>query len=617
MGWQRVRRLVGAICSGLVRDNDWSFASHLFRWNNAVPLSVRRHRRRWLLHEGLETRHMFASFYVTTVGDNTNDGQSPGTSWATLQYAADRVNPGDTVYVAAGEYVGFDLSRSGQANARIVFHGEPGATIVQRNRRTADGINLEGADHVTIEGFTVIGVPRAGIRSVVNEGAIIRQNRTANNGVWGIFTGFSEGVLIESNETSGSVREHGIYVSNSADRPVIRNNRVWGNNASGIQINADLSEGGDGIVDHALIEGNIIFGNGAGGGSAINLDGVQESIIQNNLMYDNRASGISLYQIDGAQGSRNNLIVNNTIISAVTGRWALNIQDDSTGNRIFNNIIYSEHGFRGAIDIAPTSLPGFASDYNVVESRFTTNGGDSVLTLAQWQTATGQDRHSIVGDLGTLFVNRSAADYRLRVGSVAIDAGTATVAPLTDLAGRSRPVGTGVDVGAYEFRPNLRGDFDDNGLVNSLDIDLLYAAVRTSDNNVRWDLTGDGLVSRLDVDVLVREILLTDYGDANLDRAIDGADLAAWQSHQYTATATWGAGDFNGDGVVDGGDFHDWLRHRRAAPVERAAEVARRQGRPLFRGRPMFAARLLPVRPEDVTLAPSGVLRRSAAPVPE
>src|SRR5262249_5387581 len=145
-------------------------------------------------------------------------------------------------------------------------------------------------------------------------------------------------VLIEDNVASRSMNQHGIYVSNSADNPIIRNNVVWGNRDSGIQINADVSQGGDGIISNALVENNIIHDNGLGGASGINCDGVQNSVFRNNLLYNNHASGISLYMIDGAAGSMNNVVVNNTVIGAADGRWLLNIQNGSTGNTVFNNI---------------------------------------------------------------------------------------------------------------------------------------------------------------------------------------------------------------------------------------------------------------------------------------
>ena len=79
--------------------------------------------------------------------------------------------------------------------------------------------------------------------------------------------------------------QHGIYVSNSGDWPVLRANRVHDNAGAGIQLNADASQGGDGIITGAILEDEVIYNNGSAGGSAINLDGVQYSTIRNNLLF--------------------------------------------------------------------------------------------------------------------------------------------------------------------------------------------------------------------------------------------------------------------------------------------------------------------------------------------
>jgi parallel beta-helix repeat protein len=404
---------------------------------------------RRLTLEALEPRYALATYYVSNLGaDNSNGAEN--TPWATLQKAANTVQAGDTVVVRAGNYVGFHMTRDGTANARITFQAEEGAAITQRNATTPDGINLEGADYITIDGFTVNGMPRTGIRSVLNQHVIIRDNHLDSNQYWGILTGFSYDLLIENNVATRSQVEHGIYVSNSGDRPVIRGNTIWGNRANGIHMNGDASLGGDGIISGALVENNVIYENGVGGGSGINADGVQDSVFRNNLLYENHASGISLYQIDGGGGSSGNLVVNNTIVQAANGRWALNIQSGSTGNTVRNNILYNQHSFRGSIDISADSLAGFTSDYNVVMNRFTTNGGNSVQNLSQWQTATGQDLHSIVATPSQLFVNPAAGDYHLSATSAAIDVGTSQFAPGFDFEGTARPSGNGFDIGADE-----------------------------------------------------------------------------------------------------------------------------------------------------------------------
>ena len=302
-----------------------------------------------------------------------------------------------------------------------------------------------------IENFTVTGVPRAGIRAVLNHHVTIRGNTGDLNGRWGILTGFSDDLLIENNVMSRSQAEHGIYVGNSGDRPVIRRNVVWGNRANGIHMNGDLSQGGDGIISGAVVEANTIYDNGLGGGSGINCDGVQSSIIRNNVIYDNHASGISLYQIDGGQPARNNQVLHNTIVMASDARWAINIQNASTGNVVRNNILYNQHSFRGSIAISADSLPGFVSDTNVVMDRLSTDGGDTRLTLAAWRGVTGQDTQSIVATPAMLFVDFAADDYHLSSTSPARDAGATLPSVTDDREGAPRPQGPASDIGAFEF----------------------------------------------------------------------------------------------------------------------------------------------------------------------
>ena len=390
------------------------------------------------------------TYFVSTTGDDGNPGtqQQP---WRTLQHAADAVAAGDTVFVLPGAFAGFDLRRAGTPDQPITFSAQPGTTIDQDNPVTPDGINLEGVSYVVVEGFEVMGATRAGIRAALCHHVTIRGNRTDLNGKWGIFTGFCDDLRIEANQCSRSALEHGIYVSNSSDRPAIRGNLIWSNHGNGIHINGDLSQGGDGVITGAVVERNIVFDNGAGGGSGINADGVQDSRFQNNLLFQNHASGISLYRIDGGAPSSGNQVLHNTVLQASDGRWGLNIRDASGGNTIYNNIFYNLHSFRGSISIDADSLPGTVSDHNAVMDRFTTDGGDTILSLAAWRAATGLDLHSILSTPAALFADWLQADYHLAPGSPAIDLGTAALAPPADLEGTPRPIGPGYDAGAYEY----------------------------------------------------------------------------------------------------------------------------------------------------------------------
>jgi hypothetical protein len=350
-----------------------------------------------------------STYYVSPDGSDTAAG-TEGASFRTIQRAASLVDAGDTVVVRAGTYAGFqlgwDFPQSGTASQPITFQADPGAVIQSRNGETSDGINLEGSSYVVIDGFTVDNasgnIDRACIRTVSGRNVIVRNNDVSNCGTWGIFTSHSDYVRLEGNKTSFNNSEpsdnHGIYVSNSTVDPVIVGNEIRGNRGAGLHMNGDLSQGGNGLITGARIEGNVIHGNGEKGGSAINCDGVQDSLIRSNLLYGNHASGISLYRIDAAKGARNNVVVNNTIRMASDGRWAVNIKNRSTGNTVSNNVLLHDGDYRGAINILPDSLPGFVSDHNAVTNRFSTDDGESILTLAQWRNATKRDQNSFVAE---------------------------------------------------------------------------------------------------------------------------------------------------------------------------------------------------------------------------
>ena len=419
------------------------------------------------------TLHYATKFVSGDGSDVTGDG-SEAHPWHSLQHAADNVGPGDYVIVQPGKYWGFNLTTDGKPDARITFHAMPGVEIDEAFPGQQDGINLEGADFVTIEGFYVHDMPRAGLRSVNNDGVILRGNHTDHNTMWGILTGWSENILAENNVASRSQVEHGIYISNSADGAIVRNNVVWGNNDSGIQFNADRYLPGDGVHSNNLVEGNVIFENGRGGGAALNFDGVQDSVIQNNLLYNNHSTGIVLYVGFAADSSTNNLITNNTVVMAEDARWALLMTDGSSGNVVTNNVLLNKNPNRGSMTVEHNSLPAL-SDHNIVEDLFQMDGTNG--SFAAWQSFSGgMDTHSIVigegdppgehvqgdppgvlvegdppGEFDSLFVNPAANDYRLKSGSLAIDVGDPTGAPATDIFGHARSAGAGIDIGAYEY----------------------------------------------------------------------------------------------------------------------------------------------------------------------
>lgn len=396
-----------------------------------------------------------ATYHVAPNGSNANSGSGISTAFATIQHGANIALAGDSVLVHPGNYEGFfAMDHSGTASDPIVFITDGAVQITSPNGFTnLDGINVENVSWIVIEGFIVNAMPRAGIRSAISDHVSIRYNTCTDSGKWGIFTGFAEHCIIEHNSCSGSIDEHGIYFSNSADDPIIRYNECFDNNANGIHMNGDESEGGDGTISNAQVYGNVVHGNGVAGGSGINCDGVVNSAIYNNLLYANHASGISLYQIDGGAPSTGNKVYNNTIINASDARWCVNITDDCTGNQVVNNILINQHPFRGSIVVAENALAGFISDYNLVQDRLSPDGDATILNLAAWQ-ALAYDTHSQVVDPQSALFSSPGLDFHALNGSAQqVNAGTNAVANTVsvDLEEIVRPMGSAFDIGCYEY----------------------------------------------------------------------------------------------------------------------------------------------------------------------
>ncbi len=406
------------------------------------------------------TAEAFATnYYVSTLGNDSNPGTSVNTAFETIQYVitSNLLAAGDTVFVVNGTYIGFDhRNPSGAPGDPIVYKALGNEVVISGPGGVRqDGINIENADHIVVDGFICNNMINGGngIRVVNSEFSVVRNCITSDNDKRGIFTGFTDDIMIENNICSGSVDEHGIYVSNSSDRAVIRFNTCFGNNASGIQINADLSAGGDGISDDCQIYGNRIFENKRAAG--INLDGVRNITLYNNIIYDNySAQGIAFHQTDGAVPSTGGKIYNNTIIVPTDGRWGILFANGSgQGAIMYNNIILTKHSSRGSI--STTTTAGMISDFNLFSDVMNAIDDDpgNATTLALWKSNTGLDQNSLVGNqLDNIFDDEPSKDFHLKLNSIALEKGTNLVNQIVtvDYDGNNRPINPLYDLGALE-----------------------------------------------------------------------------------------------------------------------------------------------------------------------
>jgi parallel beta-helix repeat protein len=456
------------------------------------------------------------TYYVSTTGNDGNSGSS-AQPWRTIQKAVNTVSPGDTILVQSGTYAGCRIGRSGTAGAVCTLKADAGATVLINTpspaARHSSLIEIENFDAVVsywvIDGFELSGGGRSGVDLRFTDHVTVQNCYAHDSGLTGIFLAFCYYPVVQNNESAFN-GEHGIYQSNSGDFPVIRGNNLHHNFAAGLHMNGARNfTPGDGIISSALVEKNVVWENGTGGGSGINCDGVSDSIIRNNLLYNNHASGISLYGIDGAEGSSRNKVYNNTIVMAAEARWCINIpastegQPNPVGNKIKNNILYNPHTFRGSITIYSQTVAGFESDYNIVVSRFSATDGNSNMSLAQWQ-ALGFDEHSKLGTPDLLFVDTPAFNYHLKTGSPAIDAGTFLGEVNDDLEGLVRPQGAAYDAGCFESgqggpgpAPAPVAEFTATPLTGTAPLDVQFTDQSTgSPTTWTWDF-GDGSNSTL------------------------------------------------------------------------------------------------------------------------
>jgi formylglycine-generating enzyme required for sulfatase activity len=128
------------------------------------------------------------------------------------------------------------------------------------------------------------------------------------------------------------------------------------------------------------------------------------------------------------------------------------------------------------------------------------------------------------------------------------------------------PAGASPDWGFRIAGTMATPDFNNDGLINCIDVDSLVGEIAGGTNRATFDLTSDGVVDIADL----REWLVQGgaanlpsgnpylVGDATLNGVVDGLDYIEWNAHKFTSTAAWCSGDFNADGVVDGLDFFLW-----------------------------------------------------------
>lgn len=392
------------------------------------------------------TQVMAINYYVSNQGSNGHSGLSIEQAFKTIQYPVGFLQPGDTIFVADGNYAGFRVAASGTATAPVVFKALGAAVVIDQPTLTTEdnGILLQNGggastEWIVIDGFILRNLPRHGIRAVNIKYCVLRNNECYDQLFDGIQLGFSENVVIEYNTVHH--QRVGINLGDQHLNPVIRGNRCYANDQAGIQMDGDAY-----LISNAKLEQNILYDNNHQASAAINMRDVEQALLINNLLYNNWRNAIAV------NNCLHTHIYNNTIVNPIDSKWCILLCNQSEGARVYNNILVNLDPEKGSIGISPELEGNLQSDYNLLVNRMSFNWDEQTISLADWR-ASGLDENSpSLGSLFFLFEDWINQDFCLKPNAPAVDAGTNTVLSelSNDLFGAPRPFGAAVDIGCCE-----------------------------------------------------------------------------------------------------------------------------------------------------------------------
>jgi hypothetical protein len=416
-------------------------------------------------------------YYVATNGSDSASG-SQSAPWKTIQKAATVARAGDTVYVRGGTYnEKVVVQNSGSAGNFITFSAQPGETVtidvsgVNMTEDIQGGFTISEISYVQVIGFRVVnskstGKGGFGIVCYMSDHCVIKNNYTYNTYHSGIIVRSSANVTVDGNEVElanndgsqemitiarsefvtvtnnhvhhggpGNNGGEGIDVKNGSHDILVKGNRVHHVSRAGIYVDAY-----DEYTYNITIEGNLVYANERSGIAieAENNGSLLKNVsIINNIVYSNVRTGIILG--DWGYGHLENIfIVNNTVAEngIGNGHGGIGLWNGRAKNvKAVNNILSGNGSF--TIEAQGTPLSEITISHNLFDGF--RNGGNEE-----------RGTNYVMGEAG--FTNASAADFSLRAASPAIDAGTATNAPVRDIAGTTRPNAAAHDIGAYEFK---------------------------------------------------------------------------------------------------------------------------------------------------------------------
>ncbi len=523
-----------------------------------------------------------STFTVNSTAD-PGDGICDATE-CTLREAIESANASPNVDADTPDQIAFDFSGAGP------FTIQPTSALPE----ITDPVMLDGTTQAGYAGAPIIELD--GSLAPGAHGLVVSAGKSTVRGlVINRFVGTPSGGIVISG-AGGNVLQGNYIGTNLAGDSIFPAGSLITYGVILVGTNGNLiGTDGDGLNDAA--EGNIISGQDDAG-ILLQVNAAENVIAGNRI--GTSADGTSALgngvgvRID--QGSNNTVGgsdpgAGNTIAFNTLNGISVN---SGTGNNFQGNSIYGNS--RLGIDLHDPADPANGVTPNDV--------GDADLGPNKLQNYPVITR-ALATTFGTTLIGTldSAADANLRLEYFVSDnchssghgpgqLSLGSVSVMTDANGHgefSIPLPNSVSLGQFvtttatdefgntsEFSAcavisnDIAGDFNHDGLLDALDIDVLVGEIAAGTNAAPFDLTGDALVNLADRDEwlsIAGAVNLSSgnpylLGDANLDGVVDGSDFGIWNANKFTAVARWSKGDFSADGFVDGSDFGIWNSHK-------------------------------------------------------
>lgn len=382
--------------------------------------------------------------------------QVPG-QFPTIQDAIDAAADGDTVLVAPGTYVE-NIDFKGKA---VVVTSEKGPDLtvidggsgVYPYQNVVTFENGEGPDSV-LEGFTITngkgkyvfysnqrggGIYCQGSSPTIRNNVVYKNSVSVIHGGWasggGIYcdgAALVENNVVHGNGAGGYASGGGIYCLGSC---IIRNNTVYDNYGA---------YGGGGILcgGSCIVQNNAVFENTAveGGGG---IECYASSQVENNRVYDNAGGsfqpGGGIYS-SGSATLRNNVVFGNTNCGISThGACIL------ANNTVCQN---ADTGVFCAYSATPEVHNTILWDNGGTEIEL--EGPSAKPIVSHCDVEGGWPGEGNI-DAAPLFADPSGGDFHLAGPSPCINRGANSLAPPEDMDGDPRPFMGTVEIGADEF----------------------------------------------------------------------------------------------------------------------------------------------------------------------